>query len=125
MLSLMTMFVKVYEINTMNYYRANLREIDTAINLDGLTYSVIGVLPARFDFPRGSFDLWIPWQLTGEAWTGVSDDGPMPELRNRRFTRGYLLRGVRAVAGGGRRGRPGEGTPRRLGSGGGGRVGVL
>jgi predicted permease len=40
--------------------------IGSTINLDGLIYSVIGVLPARFDFPRGSFDLWIPWQLTGE-----------------------------------------------------------
>ena len=28
--------VKVFEINTQNFYRQNLREIDTDINLDGL-----------------------------------------------------------------------------------------
>ncbi len=31
-----TLIVKVYEINTQNFYRENLREVDTAINLDGL-----------------------------------------------------------------------------------------
>ena len=31
-----TLIVKVYEINTRNYYRENLRPIDTSINLDGL-----------------------------------------------------------------------------------------
>ena len=31
-----TLIVKVFEINTRNYYRANLREVNTDINLDGL-----------------------------------------------------------------------------------------
>lgn len=31
-----TLIVKVFEINTQNYYRSNLREIGTDINLDGL-----------------------------------------------------------------------------------------
>ena len=31
-----TLIVKVFEINTQNYYRENLREIDTDVNLDGL-----------------------------------------------------------------------------------------
>ncbi len=31
-----TLMVKVFEVNTGNYYKANLREIDTDINLDGL-----------------------------------------------------------------------------------------
>jgi len=31
-----TLIVKVFEINTLNYYRANRREVDTAVNLDGL-----------------------------------------------------------------------------------------
>jgi len=30
------LIVKVYEINAMNFYRANLKEVDTDINLDGL-----------------------------------------------------------------------------------------
>jgi hypothetical protein len=32
-----TLIVKVYEINSANFYRENQREIDTSINLDGLT----------------------------------------------------------------------------------------
>ena len=31
-----TLIVKVYEINTYNYYRENLREVNTDVNLDGL-----------------------------------------------------------------------------------------
>ncbi|MCE9603500.1 MAG: hypothetical protein K8U03_01205 [Planctomycetia bacterium] len=31
-----TLIVKVFELNTRNYYRSNLREVDTDINLDGL-----------------------------------------------------------------------------------------
>ena len=31
-----TLIVKVFEINTRNYYRENLREVNTDINLDGL-----------------------------------------------------------------------------------------
>ena len=31
-----TLIVKVFELNTKNYYRQNLREVDTDINLDGL-----------------------------------------------------------------------------------------
>ena len=31
-----TLLVKVYELNTLNYYRENLREIETTLNLDGL-----------------------------------------------------------------------------------------
>jgi hypothetical protein len=31
-----TLIVKVFEVNTRNYYRANLREVNTDINLDGL-----------------------------------------------------------------------------------------
>ncbi len=35
-----TLIVKVFEINTQNFYRENLREIDTDINLDGLVANV-------------------------------------------------------------------------------------
>lgn len=64
-----TLIVKVFEINTMNYYREQMREIDTGLDLDGLvagdekTYTYSDA-PARrvrrhFDFPalnkRGVF----------------------------------------------------------------------
>src|SRR5262249_51964832 len=35
------------------------------LNLDGRSFTVIGVMPAEFQFPyRGSgIDLWIPWEM--------------------------------------------------------------
>lgn len=35
-----TLIVKVFEINTQNYYREQLREVDTDINLDGLVANI-------------------------------------------------------------------------------------
>lgn len=35
-----TLIVKVFEINTTNYYRSNLHELDTDINLDGLVANI-------------------------------------------------------------------------------------
>ena len=31
-----SLFVKVFELNTLNFYRTQLREADTDVNLDGL-----------------------------------------------------------------------------------------
>ncbi|NIA21968.1 MAG: hypothetical protein GWP05_08415, partial [Anaerolineaceae bacterium] len=55
------LIVKVYEINAMNFYRANLKEVDTDINLDGLvanqekvyTYEEVALRRVRrhFEFP--------------------------------------------------------------------------
>lgn len=57
-----TLVVKVFEINTQNYYRDNQRELDTDINLDGMvanwetthTYSEepLRRMPRRFEFPQ-------------------------------------------------------------------------
>jgi hypothetical protein len=56
-----TLIVKVFEINTQNYYRENQREVDTDINLDGLvantekTYNYndppLRRVTRHFDFP--------------------------------------------------------------------------
>jgi hypothetical protein len=56
-----TLIVKVFEINTQNFYRENLREIDTDINLDGLVANVettfqyndppLRRVARHFDFP--------------------------------------------------------------------------
>ncbi len=32
-----TLIVKIFELNTFSYYQTNLKEVDTAVNLDGLT----------------------------------------------------------------------------------------
>lgn len=57
-----TLIVKVFELNTFNFYQSNMKEIDTALNLDGLTATWEEVLkyddpPLRrvlrsFDFPQ-------------------------------------------------------------------------
>ena len=57
-----TLIVKVFEINTKNYYRDALREVDTDINLDGLVANVeqthayndapLRRMPRKFEFPQ-------------------------------------------------------------------------
>lgn len=57
-----TLMVKVFEVNTKNFYRTQQREIDTAINLDGLvanseqtltyTETPFRRMPRKFDFPQ-------------------------------------------------------------------------
>jgi hypothetical protein len=57
-----TLIVKVFELNTKNYYRHNLREVDTDINLDGLvaneetTYEYkdppLRRITRKFEFPK-------------------------------------------------------------------------
>lgn len=57
-----TLIVKVFEINTKNYYRGQLREVDTDISLDGLVANVeqthplsaapLRRMPRKFEFPQ-------------------------------------------------------------------------
>ncbi|HEV3145708.1 MAG TPA: hypothetical protein VGZ47_17600, partial [Gemmataceae bacterium] len=57
-----TLLVKVFEVNTTNFYRAQKREVDTDINLDGLvanseqSYSYkeppLRRMPRKFEFPQ-------------------------------------------------------------------------
>ena len=57
-----TLIVKVFEINTRNYYREQQREVDTDINLDGLVANVeqtytyndppLRRVPRKFEFPQ-------------------------------------------------------------------------
>ncbi|MDB5388519.1 MAG: hypothetical protein JWM11_4165, partial [Planctomycetaceae bacterium] len=44
-----TLIVKVFEINTKNYYREQLREVDTDISLDGLVANVEQTYPLNAD----------------------------------------------------------------------------
>ena len=56
------LLVKVFEVNTVNFYRTQLREVDTDINLDGLVANVeqtnpyadppLRRMPRKFEFPQ-------------------------------------------------------------------------
>src|SRR5262249_54448397 len=57
-----TLLVKVFEINTLNYYRTQKREVDTDVNLDGLVANAerthayaeppLRRVARRFEFPQ-------------------------------------------------------------------------
>ena len=57
-----TMIVKVFEINTLNFYKTHRREVDTDVNLDGLVANAESTqtygepplrrMPRSFEFPK-------------------------------------------------------------------------
>ncbi|MGH2901449.1 MAG: FtsX-like permease family protein, partial [Solirubrobacteraceae bacterium] len=47
--------------------------VGRAIQLDGLPHTVVGVMPAAFDFTSGSEDLWLPLAITAEQATKFSE----------------------------------------------------
>ena len=55
-----------------NRYKANRGIIGTHIQLDGAPYTVIGVMPAGFDFSGGQELLWTPLQLRRNSGIGSS-----------------------------------------------------
>jgi predicted permease len=40
--------------------------LGTSVNLDGVPYQVIGVMPADFHFPTRDVDAWMPLHITGD-----------------------------------------------------------
>ncbi len=57
-----------------NRYRANPRIAGTAIQLDGVPYTVVGVMPAGFDVLGGNELLWTPLQLRRNSGIGSSSN---------------------------------------------------
>lgn len=47
--------------------------VGRTIPLDGLPHTVIGVMPASFDFTRNTTDLWLPLALTSEQATRYNE----------------------------------------------------
>ncbi len=41
------------------------------IGLDGEQYTVVGVMPAKFEFDRPTHEIWIPQEDPGEEWRGT------------------------------------------------------
>jgi putative ABC transport system permease protein len=65
-------FVVLSYVLWKNRYKANSHIIGTAIQLDGVPYTVAGVMPAGFDFSGGKELLWTPLQLRSNIGIGAS-----------------------------------------------------
>jgi putative ABC transport system permease protein len=48
-------------------FGADPKIVGTTVSLDGRSFTVIGVMPKSFDFPK-PVDLWTPLALSNEAW---------------------------------------------------------
>jgi putative ABC transport system permease protein len=49
-----------------HHFAADAGIVGRAVRINNRNYTVIGVMPPKFKFPRGWRDLWIPQALTGE-----------------------------------------------------------
>jgi predicted permease len=52
-------------------FNANPSVIGTSIVLEGVSRTVVGVMPASFDFPAGT-DVWQPWRVVSDPKTNIS-----------------------------------------------------
>lgn len=55
--------------------------IDQSLQLDGESYSIVGVLPPRFQFYEGRTEIWTPIPITGEEARGSHFLQPVARLR--------------------------------------------
>ncbi len=49
-----------------NHFAADANMVGRAVRIDNRNYTVIGVMPPKFKFPRGWRDLWIPQALSAD-----------------------------------------------------------
>jgi putative ABC transport system permease protein len=65
-------FVVLSYVLWKNRYKANRRITGTAIQLDGVPYTVVDVMPSGFDVSNGKELLWTPLQLRRDSGIGSS-----------------------------------------------------
>ncbi len=65
-------FVVLSYVLWKDRYKADPHITGTAIQLDGVPYTVAGVMPAGFDMPGGKELLWTPLQLRANSGVGAS-----------------------------------------------------
>ena len=53
------------------------------IQLDGERYTIVGVMPANFQFPINVYDLWLPWIFTNAELANRKDHGTIIYTRLR------------------------------------------
>ena len=68
-----------------NHFSSDPRVLDSSIHLNGLSYKVVGVMPANFSFPRDT-QVWTPLSLTRE----FASEREKQSI----FVLGHLKRGV-------------------------------
>jgi predicted permease len=56
-----------------NRFNADRGVIGTTVQLEGLPHTIIGVMPASFDFTRNSSELWLPLALSPEQATKYNE----------------------------------------------------
>ncbi len=52
-------------------FNANPSVVGTRITLEGVSRTVVGVMPGSFDFPAGT-DVWQPWRVVSDPKTNIS-----------------------------------------------------
>lgn len=53
------------------------------LQLDGESYTVVGVMPANFEFPINVYDLWAPWTFSAKELANRRDHGTIIYTRLR------------------------------------------
>ncbi len=56
-------------------YSGDPHAVGLAIQLDGETYTIIGVMPAQFQFPISAYAVWTPWAFSGTELAARHDRG--------------------------------------------------
>src|SRR5262249_13227385 len=56
-------------------YSADLRVVGTRIQLDGDPYTIIGVMPAKFEFPFSVYEIYVPWMFSSAELANRRDHG--------------------------------------------------
>lgn len=56
-------------------YSADPHVLGQSIQLDGESHTIIGVMPAQFQFPVSAYAVWTPWAFTGAELAARHDRG--------------------------------------------------
>jgi len=56
-------------------YAGDPRAVGKTIQLDGESHTIIGVMPAQFQFPISAYGLWTPWTFSGAELAARHDRG--------------------------------------------------
>jgi putative ABC transport system permease protein len=56
-------------------YSGDPRAVGQAIQLDGESHTIVGVMPAQFQFPISAYGIWTPWTFSGAELAARHDRG--------------------------------------------------